>query len=279
MSDVTGPQSDKSGFAKLLPRVLSALLLAPVVIGLVYLSSWTFALLIGVGALLVAYEWSVLTGTGPRDAPFVIMVIAVAAALYMLLFSNHFALAMWVPAVTVILAVWGFKNHRVGVNWWPAIGFVWIIVPTIALISVRMTAHHGLAAMLWLLFVVWGCDICAFFAGKIIGGPKLAPRVSPKKTWAGLFGGMLGAALAGVLVTTIAGYGSYLWIAIAGALLAGWSQVGDLAQSAVKRHFKVKDSGSIIPGHGGMFDRVDGLMFAAPVLAALLPWLTAEAGS
>lgn len=164
---------------------------------------------------------------------------------------------------------------------WNAIGVIYIGVPSVALLWLR--ADHGIAVTLWVLLTVWATDTGAFFAGKGIGGPRLAPRVSPKKTWAGLIGGMIAAGLVSVAVgmMAMAGGGEAtpaveadwrdgLRLFVLGAVLAVIEQVGDLVESSVKRHFGVKDSGRLVPGHGGLFDRVDGLLFAAPATAAYL---------
>ena len=124
-------------------------------------------------------------------------------------------------------------------------------------------------AVLWLFVTVWSCDTGAYISGRSIGGPKLAPRISPNKTWAGLLGGILAAVVASVLLALISGSGSIVLFAIQGTLLALISQCGDLAESSLKRRFDVKDSGNLIPGHGGILDRVDGVLFAAPTLALL----------
>jgi phosphatidate cytidylyltransferase len=121
----------------------------------------------------------------------------------------------------------------------------------------------------WLLLVVWTTDIGAYFAGRSIGGPKLAPRISPGKTWAGLVGGMAAAGLVGGLLTALAGAGFWLAAGL-GALLAAVAQAGDLFESRLKRHAGVKDSGHLIPGHGGLLDRIDGLVFAAPTFALVV---------
>ncbi|MBT3397060.1 MAG: phosphatidate cytidylyltransferase [Alphaproteobacteria bacterium] len=148
-----------------------------------------------------------------------------------------------------------------------------------ALLWLRM-GDNGMLAVLWLFLSVWSCDTGAYFAGRGIGGPKLAPRISPKKTWSGLLGGMFLAAVASVLLAVLLQQKDAALFAALGALLALISQCGDLAESALKRHFDVKDSGALIPGHGGILDRVDGVLFAAPVLAlavavpasGILPW-------
>ena len=144
------------------------------------------------------------------------------------------------------------------------------------MIWLRETVELGGFIVLWCMIIVWSMDTGAYFAGKNIGGPKLAPRISPNKTWAGLVGGALTAVITGL----IAGYyfdlaavhvvWTWQWGIPIAAGLAIWSQIGDLFESALKRHFAVKDSGAIIPGHGGIMDRVDGVVFAAPVVALFL---------
>jgi phosphatidate cytidylyltransferase len=123
--------------------------------------------------------------------------------------------------------------------------------------------------LLWLFLVVWATDIFAYFVGRGIGGAKLAPSISPGKTWAGLVGGMLGAAVVGGIVSTATG--GPIWLAIVAApVLAVVAQAGDLFESLLKRRAGVKDSGTLIPGHGGALDRLDGLLFATPVYALLV---------
>ena len=152
---------------------------------------------------------------------------------------------------------------------WIAFGLPYIAGSGLALIDVRAIPDAGLALTVYLMAVVWGTDIGAYVAGRLIGGPKLLPAVSPKKTWAGLFGGMAFAALLGYAVA--AGFGDTSFGVIVGLalLLAVVSQAGDLFESYVKRRYGVKDSGNLIPGHGGVLDRIDGLMFAAVLLAVI----------
>src|SRR5690606_8072637 len=140
------------------------------------------------------------------------------------------------------------------------------------MIWLRADPQLGLVAIFWLLGVVWATDSFAYFTGRAIGGPKLIPRLSPKKTWAGLLGGMAGAALAGAAVSLWLGMGSAPLLAALSAGLAVLSQAGDFAESALKRRAGVKDSGKLIPGHGGILDRVDGLV-AVTLGAAVLAFL------
>ncbi len=152
---------------------------------------------------------------------------------------------------------------------WLAAGAVYIAVPCIAIIWLRSDAAVGRQAVLWLFAVVWATDIGAYFAGRGIGGPKLAPRISPGKTWAGLLGGMVCAALVGAATALLLDLSRAVPLIVISALLAVIAQAGDLLESMVKRRFGVKDSGHLIPGHGGVLDRLDGLLTAAPAVAAL----------
>jgi phosphatidate cytidylyltransferase len=150
---------------------------------------------------------------------------------------------------------------------WVAAGFLYAAAAQIAAILVRMDPGHGLSALILILFVVWATDIGGYIAGRSIGGPKLWPRVSPNKTWAGAIGGF---AASLVVASGFAAFkfGGTAPLLMLGALLSIAAQFGDLFESAVKRRFGVKDSGRIIPGHGGLLDRLDGFV-AAIVLAAI----------
>jgi phosphatidate cytidylyltransferase len=141
-----------------------------------------------------------------------------------------------------------------------------------ALVLLRSDPANGLSAIVWVMVTVWSADTLAYFAGRIIGGPKLAPRISPKKTWAGLGGAIAGSALASLIFCAFAGYSGMLALAVIAGLLAVVEQAGDLFKSAWKRFHGVKDSGDLIPGHGGVIDRVDGLV-AVATAAAIIGWL------
>jgi len=147
----------------------------------------------------------------------------------------------------------------------------------VSLLTLRPDPAFGLAAVLFVLAVVWATDIGAYAAGRTLGGPKLWPAVSPKKTWSGFVGGLIAALIAGIVVALIAGARPGLTIAILSVALSLASQAGDLFESALKRRFGVKDASHLIPGHGGLMDRVDGLTFAAPV-AALIGYIHSGAG-
>jgi len=166
---------------------------------------------------------------------------------------------------------------------WLAIGVPYILLPLVCLMFLRADIAFGLGAVILVFVSVWSADTLAYFAGRTFGGPKLMPSVSPNKTWAGFFGAVLGGLIAAVMVFYFFGLTNLPAAAFLGAAIGGLEQGGDLFESAAKRKFGVKDSGSIIPGHGGVLDRVDGLM--AAVVAAWLfgavrtgDWQSAAAG-
>jgi phosphatidate cytidylyltransferase len=150
---------------------------------------------------------------------------------------------------------------------WLPLGLIYLVVPCIALIWLRQQPEHGRHVVFWLLCTVWATDTGAYFAGRGIGGPKLIPSISPNKTWAGLLGGMAAAAIAGGLIGAINPVLPAFALAGLGGLVAVVSQAGDFTESAIKRRFGVKDASQIIPGHGGVLDRLDGVLFAAPFVA------------
>ena len=155
---------------------------------------------------------------------------------------------------------------------WYALGVVYAAVPCLALMWLRQDPQFGLAVTLWILTLVWATDTGAFFAGRLIGGPKLAPVISPKKTWSGLLGGMTAAALVGVAAAALREDWTPGALAAASIVLAVIAQGGDLLESSIKRHFGVKDTSNLIPGHGGLMDRVDGLLTVGIAVASVV-WL------
>lgn len=176
------------------------------------------------------------------------------------------------PALGGALAL-GIGSRRIVMGW----GFLYIVLPAFCLVAISWETYQNGALIFWVLIVTWATDIFAYFAGRAIGGPKLAPKISPNKTWAGLIGGMIGASFCGWAVAWYFSLGTpFLWIGASAGLLA---QIGDLYESWEKRRAGVKDSGTLIPGHGGVLDRLDGLLaVAAAVMLILLLdlWHTPE---
>lgn len=241
----------------LLPRILSAVVLAPLVLVAIYLGGlWFGALMVAAGGLM-AWEWATLCNGGRPALPGAVAAATLAALPPAYLLAEPAA----APAVLAIgtaasVAVAVLTRARHGL--WLALGLLYLGLACLALLWLRSAPAAGLELVFWLLAVVWASDTGAYFAGRTIGGPRLAPRISPSKTWAGLIGGALAAGLAGVLAAGLLGRGAMLLV-VGGIVLGVVAQGGDLLESWCKRRFGVKDSGHIIPGHGGILDRVDGL--------------------
>ena len=250
-------------------RVLSALALLPVALAVVWRGGWVFAGFVALMVGLMAREWAGLCGRrfdqrSDRLAGGAVLVVGLAAVLLGAGRPEAGLLCLLGGALVAGVLAWAARSPPA----WTGLGVVYIGLPALALIWLRSVPDLGRALVLSLLLVVWATDTAAYVAGRTLGGPRLAPAISPGKTWSGLLGGVLGAALTGAL-TAWPGSGSPAQAAGLGAILAGVAQVGDLVESAFKRAARVKDSGSLIPGHGGLLDRVDGLLFAAPALALL----------
>jgi phosphatidate cytidylyltransferase len=232
----------------------------------VYLGGWIFDVLILTFAVLAVAEWTRLVEPN-RSVPMAILpVIAVGAVLFVdFVFGAGVSLLLG-AALTAALLIYAWVSHAAH-RWLLAFGIPYIAFGSVSLIWVREQPEIGLGLLIYVLFCIWATDIGAYAAGKSIGGPKLAPRLSPKKTWAGLIGGMASAALFGAGVAIAFGAAMPWLAALLGVVLAVIGQIGDLFESGIKRKYDVKDSGHLIPGHGGLLDRVDGLIVAAPVFA------------
>jgi len=252
--------------ANLRLRIISALVLAPIVLGVVWIGGWLFSIMLVVAAYFMARE--VIALTDPEGSKVDAIGVTVAAAVAVIVSAG--GVASGGVAVVIAGILFGIGQHL-----WRGkpigLGFIiypYVLLPLIALVWLRLDEEMGRFAIFWLLGIVWATDIGAYFAGKAIGGPKLSLRFSPNKTWAGLGGGVVAAALVGVGFSLLIGAGSALGLALVSAVLAVVAQLGDIAESALKRRAGVKDSGTLIPGHGGILDRVDGLV--AAVLGAAL---------
>lgn len=191
----------------------------------------------------------------------VMMLVAVAAALQ----GGYFFAVLVAAAATAMFYEWTRIVRGWGATWYIS-GFVYALVPALALLWVRDRADHGLALLLWIFVVTWATDIGAYFIGRRFGRTKLAPSISPGKTVEGLYGGMAGAAMLGGAWVMFAGLNPTL-LALA-PLFALAAQGGDLYESWMKRRAGVKDSGGWLPGHGGVLDRLDGLVPVAILTAA-----------
>ncbi len=257
--------------AELTVRIYSALILVAVALFLTLTSLESFAVLIAFFIAAMAWEWGRLVrGTG-FDAAFAVQLGATAAAAWATVEGcPGCALLTVVLGTIAVFIIRAFQDERPQA-WWSAAGVYYAGFPAVALIWIRSDADYGWLAILYIFAIVWTTDSAAYAFGRWLGGPKLAPLISPKKTWAGLIGGTLAAGLAGWIFAGLAGEGSGGRLALLAIGLAIIAQLGDLGESALKRMFGMKDSSGLIPGHGGVLDRIDGLIFAA-VAAGIIAW-------
>jgi phosphatidate cytidylyltransferase len=228
-----------------------------------------FAALVAFAATVMVFEWTrMATGKDFTNA-FAGLAATCAAALALAAAGNFGAALATALAGGLACAFVGRADARE--PRWIAVGALYIVAPSIGLIWLRESVHDGRALTLMLFLIVWAADSGGYFAGKLLGGPRMSPAISPAKTWAGAAGGLLLGALAGFLgAQAIWGSQSAPAFAAVGACLGVASILGDMAESAVKRRFGVKDSSGFIPGHGGALDRLDGMIFATTVMCLVL---------
>lgn len=246
-------------------RVCSALVLAPLAIAVSYFGGVPFAVFWSLAALGVLWEWTTLVIPGDRRS-----VLMTGAASLVLAFAlagmNHFLAAIIVLAIgTLGTAVLASGERRI----WVASAIPYAGALGVAPIVLRADSDAGFIAIVFLFAIVWTTDIVAYFTGRGVGGPKLMPQVSPKKTWSGAVGGTVAAIVVALGVAKAAGFGGLFAVALLALVLSVCAQAGDLFESFLKRRFGAKDSGHVIPGHGGLMDRLDGFV-AAAVVAALV---------
>lgn len=243
-------------------RTVSGVLLIAVAATALILGDLAFWLLAVVAGLLMMAEWTELHGTDARTKRVGQFAISVPLAIMAPVASgpSFLALGLIAGAAFFIAAI----TRRSALGW----GAVYVGLPVLALLALRAQPDNGLLLAFWAMALVWATDIGAYFAGRTIGGPKIAPAISPSKTWAGLAGGVVAAAAFAFALHVWGGLPFRLvpWT----PLLAVLAQVGDFYESWLKRRAGVKDSGTLLPGHGGVMDRLDGLVPVAPVAALLV---------
>ena len=260
--------SASAGISELAKRVLSAAVLGPVVLVALYLGSPFLELVVTAAAVAMAWEWDRLCGERRFGmsgwAAALSLVVAGLAAWSGRYDVAGLALVLGTLAAYAAAAA-AHRDHRAWISAAPIV----VGVPCAALIWLR-ALPAGFETALWLIGAVWATDIAAYAVGRLVGGTLLAPRISPRKTWAGLVGGVAGAALWGLLFALWAGTKTPWLLCVLGACAALVAQAGDLGVSVVKRRFGAKDSSNLIPGHGGVLDRLDGMLTTAPALVALV---------
>lgn len=202
--------------------------------------------------------------------PLVLRVLSAIILIPLALAALYFGGIAWIAFLLIIAFAmsyeWGKLAKKNPV--WLGIGLLWTILPVFSALYLRLLVEDGFFLLMWVLAVVWATDTAAFFVGRKLQGPKLAPHISPNKTWSGAIGGLL-------IATIVGGYLGHEWggrwiiILTLALLFSILGQAGDLVESALKRHFGVKDTGQLIPGHGGALDRTDSLIFTLPLAAWL----------
>lgn len=245
-------------------RVLSSLVLAPVAVGVAWYGGIAFTAFWMLVALCVIWEWDTLVCAHDKRPVLTIGSVAILGAATLLMLGRTLTPVALILLSTLGVVTLALKSHRA----WCVGGVIYAGALLIAPVLLRRDPDYGFAALIFLFAVVWLTDVVAYFAGRAFGGPKLMPAVSPNKTWSGAIVGTLGAIGGGVAVAWYFGIGNLAAAGMLGLLLSVASQGGDLLESAIKRRFDAKDAGTLIPGHGGVMDRVDGFVIAA--LAAIL---------
>jgi phosphatidate cytidylyltransferase len=267
-----------SRWSDLSRRVLSGLVLLAVALLCVWAGGFAFLLLVAAGSFILGGEWVMMCGYRLPDWPMFWLPAIIALAALCTGFNQPWAGLLLVVVGTVTATLWTTRPARRRFEL--AFGLPYIGLSAVALPWLRADPEAGLRNTLFVLSIVWASDIGAYLVGRLVGGPKLAPAISPGKTWSGAAGGLISAMLAGIAVAACVSpavpafhapaFHAPAFHAIGPAVVLGViSQSGDLLESALKRHFGVKDSGRIIPGHGGLLDRLDALLAVAPVAALL----------
>lgn len=250
----------------LLMRVLAAAVLVPLALACAFVGGVLWTALVTFAVIGLYIEWLMVVGALRERR------VAVAGVIALVLVGAGLALGRFelalLAALVGLVAVAALSSQR---RLWTLAGFLYAVAALFAAVVLRADREMGFAALVFLLLVVWATDIGGYFAGRGIGGPKLWPRVSPNKTWAGAVGGFLGSLAVGAGFAA-SGVGRFWPLLILGGVLSVAGQLGDLLESAVKRQFGVKDSSHIIPGHGGLMDRLDSLVVVL-VLAAIFGFL------
>lgn len=272
MADPERPSSDgpRSSLIsrELRLRIVSGIAVGAIAIGMLVAGPKPFAILMALVAAAMSWEWGRIVRGGDGQEVITLLHIATAVTAAALTGLGMAGIAMAVVAIGAITSA--ALATGVGRPVLTGVGVLYTSLPVIALAWLRGSdGPVGLLAVLFIVLAVVATDTAAYFTGRSVGGPKLWPAVSPNKTWSGLIGGVTAAAIVGALFPLLTGSGYGPWLAVLGLIVGLVAQGGDLAESALKRHFGRKDASDLIPGHGGFMDRMDGIVTAS-VVAALI---------
>ena len=248
-------------------RLISTAVILPLAAAAIWAGSWWFAVLLAALSAAMCWEWAQVCQAPRRGVRDVMVGVAVVAPASLILFGF--------PAVVAVIAA-GMVVNTVLIRHFRApnkivllVGLPYVVLGVVSAGWLRGDTEAGLATVLWLVAAVIATDVGAYFAGRGLGGPKLAPRISPSKTWSGLAGGMICAGLVGLGFAMAGWAASAVWLTMASVIVAIVAQLGDLIESSLKRHFNVKDASQLIPGHGGFLDRFDGYLTVMPTAALI----------
>ncbi len=261
MSNEKKQMIKKKSWSDLVPRLLSALVLLPLTALVLYFGGIWFAILVGAVFAGAYREWEIMVNVKKLSKQSFLIIALVALSAIVFPFTGAFG-SLGIIAFACLIVLFSPSSNRL----WRIGGLLFFAIVIIAILAMRGTQNLGIVAGVFMATCVWMTDTGAFFTGRLVGGAKLSPEISPSKTWSGAFGGLIVGTLSGLLVWVVA-TDSPIWIGLLlGATLSLSGQIGDLIESAIKRRFRVKDSSDLIPGHGGIMDRLDSLSIAVLVV-------------
>lgn len=255
----------------LLPRVLSSLVMIPLIGYAIFEGGLVLKLVLCAVGALMAFEWANLLGDEERKEKLkAVLLAAVLIPIGVGFFWRHLADTVGIGLISALITMTIARQIDLQpVKYWSFLAIVSVTFPIGSLAVLRAITPLGMETVFWILACVVATDVCAYLVGRAVGGPKLAPSISPGKTWSGLAGGVAGSVLASYAAAFYVEGSDLQMLLLFGGGIALVAQFGDLTQSKIKRHFKIKDSGNLIPGHGGILDRVDGYILVFPIMAAV----------
>ena len=276
--DVTVHPVINSQKGNLVTRVISALVLMPVVLYVCYSGYPYFNFLVFIFVIIMAWEYCRMISGNCLDIECCILILGLGGAIVLATSHGYFLSFLFLVVLCLFFTGMGIfkllckklfsrpnqsKRETCHLNsYWLAIGGLYLGIPCVSIVWLRNDLENGLVVVVWIFLLVWSADSGAYVAGKLLQGPKLAPSISPKKTWSGLGGAIVSAGIVGFLISRAVEIESIYLFVVISCVVGLISQLGDLLESATKRRFGLKDTGNLIPGHGGILDRVDALLAA-----------------